>query len=109
MYVLGRLFENNGFWMHCGKGARLTHYQRFSPEPYDEHAEFVSLSMLEKRFGRLEAVLDLCKKDTDHCHVFMWFEKYATAIADIDGYEIIVILPRNPPKKASRVPRKLGK
>lgn len=105
MYVIGRLLSVKGFWIHRGYGARLTHYQRFNFDPFDEHAQFVSLKLLQNKFGKLEAILDLCKKDTDHCNVYMWFEKYVVTIADVDGYEIMVILPRNPPKKAHKIPR----
>jgi len=104
--VWDRMKEIGGFYIHRGYGVYFTHEERFGYKK-SKKAQFISIEDIEKKYGKIVAVLDTCtKKDIEFfnmCQPKIWTEKYVITIEEYDGLEYLVTLPRNPPPEAEIV------
>ena len=115
MKILEILRKHGGFWLNpvekdeVGCIHVFRHGRRFAP-PDDpvmrECAErprprFIELEELEKKYGRLVAILDKCADPKDLCQPILWFERaIATILHEDMVVEYLLILPRSPPEEA---------
>jgi len=103
--VWNRIKKRGGFWIHDNYGGSFTVYERYSEEKPHE-GKFIPLEELEKKYGKIIAVMETADDEDDDSFLIIWTKYNVVFVDEYDGLESIRVLPRNPPKDAERVKRR---